>query len=123
MRGKRFPETAGLGDHPYWGPWLAAQGHSQKSSAGPTIEFTKIPPAVQGGRERTDTIAGRVRNAHPGQQIVITRTVGRGGCSPGLIARLLPSEQTLPGARKLTWDLSMLCCWSILSTILCQPWM
>jgi len=46
-----------------------------------------------------------------------------GGCSPGLIARLLPSEQTLPGARKLTWDLSMLCCWSILSTIPCQPWM
>jgi hypothetical protein len=29
-----------------------------------------------------------------------TRTVGRGRCSPGLIARLLPSEQTLPGARK-----------------------
>jgi len=51
---------------------FAAQGcHSQKSSAGPTIEFTKVPPAAQGGRERTDTIAGRVTNAHPGQQIVI----------------------------------------------------
>ena len=51
---------------------FAAQGcHSQKSSAGRTFESTKVPPAAQGGRERTDTIAGRVRNAHPGQQIVI----------------------------------------------------
>jgi hypothetical protein len=62
MRGKRFAEKAGMGAHPYWGPWLC--------SAGPTIEFTKVPPAAQGGRERTDTIAGRVRNAHSGQQIV-----------------------------------------------------
>jgi hypothetical protein len=59
-----FILTGGLG--------FAAQGcHSQKSSAGPTIEFTKVPPAAQGGREKTDTIAGRVRNAHPGQQMVI----------------------------------------------------
>jgi hypothetical protein len=51
---------------------FAGQGcHSQKNSAGPTIEFTKVPPAAQGGRERTDTIAGRARNAHPRQQIVI----------------------------------------------------
>jgi hypothetical protein len=51
---------------------FAGQGsHSQKSSAGPSIEFTRIPPAAQGSRERVDTIAGRVRNAHPGQQIVI----------------------------------------------------
>src|SRR5713226_9749037 len=39
---------------------FAAQGcHSQKSSAGPSIEFTHIPPAAQGGRERVDTISGR----------------------------------------------------------------
>jgi len=51
---------------------FAGQGcHSQKGSAGPSIESTKIPPAAQGGRERTDTIAGRVRNARPKQQIVI----------------------------------------------------
>src|SRR6266699_3137237 len=50
----------------------ACQGcHSQKSSAGPSIEFTHIPPAAQGGRERIDTISGRVRNARPKQQIVI----------------------------------------------------
>jgi len=51
---------------------FAAQGcHSQKSSAGPSIEFNHIPPAAQGGRERVDTISGRVRNARPKQQIVI----------------------------------------------------
>jgi len=51
---------------------FAAQGcHSQKSSAGPSIEFTHIPPAAQGGRERVDAISGRVRNARPKQQIVI----------------------------------------------------
>jgi hypothetical protein len=51
---------------------FAGQGcHSQKNIDGPSLELTKIPPAAQGGRERIDTIAGRVRNAHPGQQIVI----------------------------------------------------
>jgi len=51
---------------------LAGQGcHSQRSSAGPSIEFTHIPPAAQGGRERIDTFAGRDSNAHPRQQIVI----------------------------------------------------
>jgi hypothetical protein len=51
---------------------FAGQGcHSEKSTDSPSLELTKIPPAAQGGRERIDTIAGRVRNAHPGQQIVI----------------------------------------------------
>jgi len=50
---------------------FACQGcHSQKSSTGPSIEFTRIPAAAQGGRERVDTISGRIRDAHPGQQIV-----------------------------------------------------
>src|SRR5713101_6118698 len=51
---------------------FAGQGcHSQESSAGPSIEFTRIPPAAQGSRERVDTISGRVRNALPKQPIVI----------------------------------------------------
>ena len=51
---------------------FAGQGcHSQKSSAGPSIEFTHIPPMAQGGRERADTISGQVRNPRPKQQIVI----------------------------------------------------
>src|SRR5258706_12313170 len=37
--------------------------HSQKNSASPSIEFTHIPPAAQGGKERLDTISGRGRNA------------------------------------------------------------
>jgi hypothetical protein len=72
VRGKRFAEGAGMGAHPYWGLGFAAQGcHSQKSSAGPSIEFTRIPPAARGGLERVDTISGRVSNARPKQQIVI----------------------------------------------------
>lgn len=37
----------------------------------PVIEFTRIPPAAQGGRERIDTIAGRVSGARRGQRIVV----------------------------------------------------
>jgi hypothetical protein len=55
--------------------------HSQKSTDGPSLELTKIPPAAQGGRESIDTIARRVRNARPGQQIAIYGTAGRG--TPG----------------------------------------
>jgi hypothetical protein len=35
------------------------------------IEFTKIPPAAQGGRERVAAIAGRVIGARAGQRIVV----------------------------------------------------
>jgi hypothetical protein len=45
--------------------------HSRDSSAPPRIEFTKIPPAAEGGRERVTTISGRVIGAQPGQQIVL----------------------------------------------------
>jgi hypothetical protein len=44
---------------------------SGKVHTTPSISFTKIPPAAQGGRERVDTISGRVFGARPGQQIVI----------------------------------------------------
>ena len=44
---------------------------SHRANSGPSIEFTYIPMAAQGGRERVDTISGRVRNARPKQQIVI----------------------------------------------------
>jgi len=45
--------------------------YSQKNAQGPSIEFTKIPPAAEGGRERFDTIAGRVKGSRPGDRIVI----------------------------------------------------
>src|SRR5882757_3439012 len=44
---------------------------SEKLQETPSITFTKIPPAAQGGRERLDTISGRVRSARSKQQIVI----------------------------------------------------
>jgi hypothetical protein len=44
---------------------------SQKSLIAPSIEFTKVPPATQGGPEKVDTIAGRVHGSRPGEQIVI----------------------------------------------------
>lgn len=50
---------------------LASGCHSRQSDNPPTIEFTKIPPAAQGGRERVDTIAGRVIGARADQRIVI----------------------------------------------------
>jgi len=45
--------------------------HTRESASAPSIEFTRIPPAAQGGRERVDTITGRAFGARPGQQIVI----------------------------------------------------
>jgi hypothetical protein len=45
--------------------------HARKDTLPSGIEFTKIPPAAEGGRERIDTIAGRVNGARPGQKIVV----------------------------------------------------
>ena len=50
---------------------LLSSCRSRQDVRGPSIEFTKIPPASQGGRERVDTISGRVVGARPGQQIVV----------------------------------------------------
>lgn len=44
---------------------------SRKAESHPAIEFTKIPPATQGGPDKVDIIAGRVQGFRPGQQIVI----------------------------------------------------
>ena len=44
---------------------------SEKAQETPSITFTKIPPAAQGGRERVDTISGSVSGARPGQRIVV----------------------------------------------------
>src|ERR1700675_1966979 len=55
---------------------------SHKANSRPSIEFTNIPPAAQGGRERVDTISGRVRNARPKQQIVIYAHSGQWWVQP-----------------------------------------
>ncbi len=55
---------------------------SHKANSGPSIEFTHIPSAAQGGRERVDTISGRVRKSRPKQQIVIYAHSGQWWVQP-----------------------------------------
>src|ERR1700756_1390441 len=38
---------------------------------GPSIEFTRVPPAAEGGLDKLDIIEGRVIGASAGQQIVL----------------------------------------------------
>ena len=65
---------------------------SRQANTGPSIEFSKIPPAAQGGRERVDTIAGRVRNARPGQQVVIYAHSGTWWVQPWPDHALIPIQ-------------------------------
>jgi hypothetical protein len=71
---------------------------SHTASPGPSIEFTHIPPAAQGGRERVDTISGRVRNARPGQQIVIYAHSGQWWVQPW------PDHPFIPIKADSTWS-------------------
>src|SRR5271154_2206429 len=71
---------------------------SHKANSGPSIEFTQIPPAAQGGRERVDTISGRVRNARPKQQIVIYAHSGPWWVQP------LPDHPFIPIKADSTWS-------------------
>jgi hypothetical protein len=64
--------------------------HSRSSAQRPSIEFTKIPPAAQGGRERVDTISGRVTGARPGQQLVVYARSGPWWVQPWPDQALLP---------------------------------
>src|SRR3954454_3661296 len=72
--------------------------HSQKNSASPSIEFTRIPPAAQGGKERLDTISGRVRNARPNQQILIYAHSGQWWVQPE------PDRPFIPIKADSTWS-------------------
>ncbi len=67
---------------------------------GPSIEFTKIPPAAQGGRERVDTISGRVIGARPGQQIVVYARSGPWWVQPW------PDQSLIPIQADSTWSTS-----------------
>jgi hypothetical protein len=79
---------------------LLSACHSQKAPTGPTIQFTKIPPAAQGGRERVDTISGRVTGAHPGQQIVVYARSGPWWVQPW------PDKPFIPIQADFTWGTS-----------------
>src|ERR1700735_3640757 len=56
--------------------------HWHHANSASSIEFTHVPPAAQGGRERVDTISGRVRNARPNQKIVIYAHAGQWWVQP-----------------------------------------
>jgi hypothetical protein len=71
---------------------------SQKNGASPSIEFTRIPPAAQGGKERFDTISGRVMNARPNQQVVIYAHSGQWWVQPE------PDRPFIPIKADSTWS-------------------
>lgn len=47
-----------------------------------SIEFSRVPPAEEGGPDKIDTIEGRVAGAHPGQHIVLFAWSGRWWVQP-----------------------------------------
>ncbi|MDQ1389263.1 MAG: hypothetical protein QOF56_2717 [Acidobacteriaceae bacterium] len=71
---------------------------SERPQETPSIIFTKIPPAAQGGRERVDTISGRVTNARPKQQIVIYAHSGQWWVQPW------PDHPFIPIKADSTWS-------------------
>src|SRR5262244_2380508 len=56
--------------------------HSSGASVGPSIEFSRVPQADEGGRDKHDIIEGRVTGARPGQQIVLYARSGKWWLQP-----------------------------------------
>lgn len=103
------------------GPTL--QGcHSQKRGGGPSIEFTHIPPAAQGGPERVDTISGWVRNARPNQQIVIYAHSGQWWVQP-LPDHLIPIKADSKWSTETHLGFEYGRYWLSRTTIRCRRWM
>ena len=71
---------------------------SPKTPESPTIEFTKIPPAAQGGRERVDIISGRVTGVRPGQRVVVYARSGPWWVQPW------PDKPFIPIQADSTWS-------------------
>ena len=63
-----------------------------------TVELTKIPPAAQGGREKVDTISGRVKGWHSGQNIVVYARSGPWWVQPW------PDRPLIPIQADSTWS-------------------
>ena len=64
---------------------LPVLGCRSSKKVPPTVEFTQIPEAGEGGPDRIVPIAGRVQNGHPGQQIVLYAKSGRWWVQPRTI--------------------------------------
>lgn len=71
---------------------------SHRANSGPSIDFTHIPPAGQGGRERVDWISGRVKNARPNQKIVVYAHAGQWWVQPS------PDNPFIPIRADSTWS-------------------
>jgi hypothetical protein len=80
------------------GAALTSGCYSQNRARTPVVEFTTIPPAAQGGRERVDTISGRVSGARPGQQIVVYARSGPWWVQPW------PNQAFIPIKADSTWS-------------------
>jgi hypothetical protein len=70
---------------------------SNRAERGPAIEFTRVPPAEEGGPDTIDIIQGRVVGAHPGQQIVLYAKNGTWWVQP------LASEEFTRIGKDSTW--------------------
>lgn len=66
---------------------------SCKANSAPSIEFTHIPLAAQGGRERVDTVSGRVRNAQAKRQVVIHAHSGQWRAEPWTDRPFIPIKE------------------------------
>jgi hypothetical protein len=60
--------------------------HYRHAAIQPSIEFTRVPQADDGGREKHDIIEGRVDGARPGQQVVLYARSGTWWVQP-LVSR------------------------------------
>jgi len=71
---------------------------SGKEKSEPSIELSKVPPAAQGGRERVDSISGRVIGARPEQRIVVYARSGPWWVQPW------PEQALIPIKSNQTWS-------------------
>ena len=61
MRGKRFAEKAGMGAHPYWGPWLCSAGMPFSEKLRRTNHRVHQGPSGRTGRPGEDRHDRRAR--------------------------------------------------------------
>ncbi len=80
--------------------FFLASCHRAPENVRPSIEFVKIPPAAQGGREKVDTISGRVVGAQPGQRIVVYARSGPWWVQPW------PDQPFIPIQADSSWGTS-----------------
>jgi len=57
-------------------------GCRSQHASGPAIEFTRVPPAVEGGPDKMDIIEGRVAGADPKLQLVLYARSGKWWIQP-----------------------------------------